>query len=137
MDAMKRGLNQRLGWLLFGLGAGLVLLFALHAPIIQQVRADNDDQGKDTVAANATQLITQGRKTFRFDTFGDEAFWGGMLGLHRAIEGTVLGGVGAGISPVAALMLGLKVDVDALPEDLVERVRRGQVNLNDPATTLT
>ena len=34
-------------------------------------------------------------------------------------------------------MNGLKVDVDALPSDLVQRIMHGQVNLNDPATTLT
>jgi hypothetical protein len=31
-----------------------------------------------------------GRQTFRFDTFGDESFWGDMLQLHKAIEGATL-----------------------------------------------
>jgi hypothetical protein len=60
-----------------------------------------------------------------------------MLGLHKAIEGSALGGVGPGLSPTAALAAGLKVDEDALPSDLVERLMHGQVNLSDPATTLT
>src|SRR5205085_11543894 len=47
-----------------------------------------------------------------------------------------LGGVGAGVSPKAALAVGLKVDMDALPADLVEKIKRGEVNLDDPATTL-
>jgi hypothetical protein len=34
-----------------------------------------------------TAFFRQGRRVFRFDTFGDQAFWGGVLGLHRAIEG--------------------------------------------------
>ncbi|HKD06783.1 MAG TPA: hypothetical protein VKB79_12850 [Bryobacteraceae bacterium] len=80
---------------------------------------------------------TAEQQTFRFDTFGDQDFWGGMLGLHRAIEGSALGGVGPGLSPVAALMAGLKVDVDALPSNVVEQILQGPVNLNDPATTLT
>jgi hypothetical protein len=52
---------------------------------------------------------------FRFDTFGDQAFWGDMLQLHLAIEGSGLGGIGSGVSPKTALSVGLKVDVDALP----------------------
>ena len=52
---------------------------------------------------NATVLIARGRSTFRFDTFGDEAFWGGALRLHEAIAGAANGGVGAGLSPKAAL----------------------------------
>ena len=35
----------------------------------------------------ATSLVTEGRQTFRFDTFGDEAFWGDTLQLHKAIAG--------------------------------------------------
>jgi hypothetical protein len=82
------------------------------------------------------QLIREGRETFRYDTFGSEAFWGGMLRLHEAIAGSANGGVGPGVSPTAALGVGLKVDMDALPPDLVNKIRNGQVDLNDPATTL-
>src|SRR5262249_34672956 len=91
---------------------------------------------QDTVVANATQLITQGRQIFRFDTFGDQAFWGDTLKLHQAIAGSALGGVGPGVSPKTALSVGLKVDVDALPSTLVQQVLSGAVNLNDPAVTL-
>jgi hypothetical protein len=90
----------------------------------------------DEVELSARFKLRQGRKIFRYDTFGDEAFWGGKLKLHQAISGAAHGGVGAGISPAAALGLGLKVDVDALPLTLRQKLRRGQVNLNDPATTL-
>src|SRR5262249_9780047 len=41
-----------------------------------------------------------------------------------------------GVSPRTALSVGLKVDVDALPEALTEQIRQGLVNLDDPATTL-
>jgi len=81
-------------------------------------------------------LLEDGRQVFRFNTFGDEAFWGGALQLHQAIKGAALGGVGQGVSPNTALSLGLKVDVDALPQPLIEQLKRGQVNLNDPATTV-
>lgn len=80
--------------------------------------------------------FVEGRKIFRFDTFGDEDFWGGQLQLHQAIEGAKLGGVGPGLSPAQALALGLKVDVDALPGRVVAQLKQGKVNLNDPAVTL-
>ena len=88
------------------------------------------------IVANANELLEEGRTTFRFDTFGDEAFWGGQLQLHQAIKGAGLGGVGPGISPATALSLGLKVDVDALPQPLINQLKQGKVDLNDPATTV-
>src|SRR5499427_6078252 len=88
------------------------------------------------VDQNAKTMVAQGRQTFRFDTFGDQAFWGDTLQLHRAIEGQKLGGVGPGVSPRTALSVGLKVDSDALPDQLKEQLQAGQVNLDDPATTL-
>jgi hypothetical protein len=88
------------------------------------------------VNRNAGLMLRQGRNIFRFDTFGDEQFWGGSLQLHKAIEGGNLGGVGPGVSPKTALALGLKVDVDALPQALIEKLKKGQVNLNDPAVTV-
>ena len=90
----------------------------------------------DPVLETAARLIDEGRDTFRNDTFGDEAFWGGALRLHEAIEGEALGGVGPGVSPAAALGLGLKVDADALPAELVADLLAGRVDLDDPATTV-
>lgn len=84
----------------------------------------------------AQQTLADGRQIFRFDTFGDEAFWGDALKLHQAIKGAQFGGVGPGVSPKAALEVGLKVDVDALPANVVSGLKRGQVNLDDPAVTL-
>jgi len=88
------------------------------------------------IKENARQMIEQGRQTFRFDTFGDEDFWGGQLQLHQSIEGEKFGGVGPGVSPKTALAVGLKVDADALPASLVSQIKAGQVDLDDPATTL-
>ena len=85
---------------------------------------------------NARHMAAEGERIFRSDTFGDEAFWGDTLRLHEAIEGAKLGGVGPGVSPATALAVGLKVDVDALPASLITALKQGQVNLNDPATTL-
>jgi hypothetical protein len=85
---------------------------------------------------DAAKAIDQGRQTFRYDTFGDEAFWGDTLKLHTAIEGSRFNGVGPGVSPRTALGVGLKVDVDALPSTVVDALRAGTVNLDDPAVTL-
>jgi hypothetical protein len=54
------------------------------------------------------QQIREGRDTFRYATFGDEAFWGDGIGLHLALAGQANGGVGTGVSPKAALAAGLK-----------------------------
>ena len=91
---------------------------------------------RDRSAANATPALRNGRDTFRFDTFGDEDFWDDTLKLHRAIEGAKFGGVGPGVSPATALAVGLKVDVDALPPAVVNALRAGAVDLNDPGVTL-
>jgi mono/diheme cytochrome c family protein len=68
-----------------------------------------------------------GRDIFRFDTFGDEQLWTDTLQMHRAI---------ARVSPAAALSVGLKIDVDALPATVVAALQAGQVDLNDPAVTI-
>ena len=73
-------------------------------------------------------VLEEGRQIFRFDTFGDEAFWGGSLRLHEAI---------ATVSPRTALSVGLKVDADALPRPLQNQLRAGRVDLDSPATTLS
>src|SRR5947208_16408337 len=87
-------------------------------------------------ANEAADLTAEGRQIFRFDTFGDEDFWGGQLKLHQAIEGKQFGGVGPGVSPATALAVGLKVDVDALPKSLQRQLKKGKIDLNDPAVTL-
>ena len=88
------------------------------------------------IAGNAKDMLAEGRQTFRFDTFGSEAFWGDALQLHKAIAGEKNGGVGPGVSPKTALSVGLKVDADALPDALRQQLQAGKVDLEDPATTL-
>ena len=81
-------------------------------------------------------LVAEGKDIFRFDTFGDEAFWTGVLHIDKAILGDANGGFGSGVSPTTALAVGLKVDAEALPASLVTDISAGQVDLNDPATTV-
>ena len=90
----------------------------------------------EEIRRHAQQMIEEGRKTFRFDTFGDEAFWGDQLKLHQAIAGAKFGGVGAGLSPARALELGLKVDSEMVPAQVASGIKAGTVDLSDPANTL-
>ena len=71
---------------------------------------------------------SDGQAIFRFDTFGDEQFWTDVLRMHEVIPT---------VDPATALAVGLKVDVDALPTSLVKELRAGQINLNDPAVTIS
>lgn len=119
--------------------SSLLLLIVSGACVLQgQTRqAQRPQSGFDQlVQQNAQRMINEGRKAFRFDTFGDEAFWGDTLKLHQAIAGAKNGGVGPGVSPKTALSVGLKVDVDAIPSALAAKIKAGQVDLDDPATTL-
>jgi len=74
-------------------------------------------------------LIGKGKSVFRFDTYGNETFWTDTLRMHEVIAGEV--------SPRTALSVGLKVDVDTLPPSVRDAIAAGQVNLDDPAATVT
>jgi hypothetical protein len=128
--------------------AGVVAVGATAALGFQATAAGPPTAAPSTAPAVATHaswrhgnehgqsVLAQGRQTFRFDTFGDEAFWGDLLNLDAAIAGKANGGVGPGLSPKQALALGLKVDVAALPVTLRADIAAGKVNLNDPKVTL-
>jgi mono/diheme cytochrome c family protein len=74
-------------------------------------------------------LVAQGKGIFRFETFDDERFWTDTARMHEVVESSV--------SPALALQVGLKVDADALPQPVKDAIVAGQVDLNDPATTVT
>jgi hypothetical protein len=126
---------------------GLVVFTALALgsyELIEIQKASAQTQNKvaslspfDTVVRNNSErMMKEGQKVFRFDTFDDQTFWGDSLRLHQAIQGQKFGGVGPGLSPEAALGVGLKVDVDALPASLIQQLQQGKVDLDDPAVTL-
>ena len=91
--------------------AAIVTIAVVVPPAVRRPAAQGTEQearisgpGFDVaVVSHAVDLFTRGRQIFRFDTFGDEQFWGGTLRLHEAIEGERFGGVGPGLSPAAAL----------------------------------
>ena len=104
-----------------------VLLLALVVPALAQ-KEKGANRPVDTIAVHARSMVNQGRQTFRYETFGDQAFWTGALQIHRAL---------ATVSPRAALGVGLKVDSDALPQEVLRAIRRRRINLDDPAVTAT
>ena len=123
--------------------ATLVLLVASCARLTKGVPTDpavKTQQGRSSFDEETDsymkRLYEEGQKIFRNDTFGSEAFWGDQLQLHRAILGEAQGGVGPGISPRAALKLGLKVDQGEMPEAAVEMIKKASLDLDKPETTL-
>ncbi len=80
------------------------------------------------IVREPVKALEQGRKIFRYDTFGDEDFWGGTLRLHEAV---------AKLPPTKVLELGLKVDSEALPAPVIGELKAGKLDLNDPAVSLT
>ena len=123
-------------WLIL---AGIVLLFGAGFVGLQENACQKPGLTPfdRVICRNVVDSFDRGRQTFRYDTFGDQAFWGDLLHLHDAIKGEALGGVGPGVSPNTALtVLGLKVDVDALPKRLQADLAAGRVNLDDPAVTV-
>lgn len=87
----------------------------------------HESQFLGSAESNAKELIDEGRQIFRFDTYGDEAFWTGQLHIEQAVTT---------VTPRTALGLGLKVDSEALSPSVVEAIKHGRINLNDPAVTL-
>ena len=107
----------------------------------RSLREQADESGKEStwntdIRNNANDMLEKGRAVFRFETFGDEAFWTDKLQMHKAIADKGAGGIGDGLSPKAALDAGLKVDIDVLPKFAKQAVAEGKL-LNDVDFTLT
>ena len=122
------------------LGAAALVLYVAVVVVngtFAAVSSSQASQSRAAAASPAGSLFTRGRRIFRFDTFGDQAFWGGALQLNRAIAGSKNGGVGPGVSPKTALSVGLKVDATRVPKGVAAAIKAGKVDLNDPKVTLT
>lgn len=103
--------------------AGALLLLALFAvAAVDRNAADPANPTPvDPVASHAQKMVEEGRRTFRYDTFGDQVFWSRTLGIHEALKT---------VSPRTALTVGLKVDSEAVPRRLLRTA-----DLDDPAVT--
>ena len=135
--ASVRSLRPR-GWLAPALVLTLVVAGGVAtAALVAQATSARTAAADDAARESALRMFEEGKRTFRHDTFGDEVFWGRTLRLNEAIAGAANGGVGPGVSPRTALQVGLKVDADALPAHVVSALAAGEVDLDDPATTLT
>ena len=126
-------MNRRSMIIAASAGAGV---FVIASGVAAKGPAASKGANDAEIARHAQTMLEEGRKTFRYDTFGSEAFWGDALQLHKAIAGEKNGGVGPGVSPKTALSVGLKVDADALPGRLKKQLAAGKVDLDDPATTI-
>ena len=89
------------------------------------VAACNDDGPGGPSAAD----ISAGKDIFRFETFGDEKFWTDTLHMNTVVQSAV--------DPTTALSVGLKVDADTLPPEVLQAIQAGQVDMHSPATTVT
>ena len=85
--------------------------------------------GFDVPGDMSPQTLAEGQRVFRFETFNDEKFWTDTARMHEVVQKSV--------SPATALSVGLKVDAEAIPAAVAAAIKAGQVDLNDPATTVT
>lgn len=116
------------------LAAVTALLMAALAACADQVVSTQDggdpamalDVSSGASSAGDPRMIAQGREIFRHDDFGNWRFWTDTAELNLLIEG---------VTPRQALELGLKVDADAIPSDVLQAVLGDPALLDDPATT--
>lgn len=97
-------------------------------PAASNEHVDAASPPAQSAAPSPTDDIARGRETFRHDTFGDETLWTDTLRLHEVIAKSV--------DPTTALKVGLKVDAEALPPEVVKGIQDKSISLTDPATTL-
>ncbi|MEA2723465.1 MAG: hypothetical protein QOH59_1236 [Gemmatimonadales bacterium] len=105
--------------------AGAVTLVGCSVAALMVACGDNGPAGPEPPDP---ALAAQGKEIFRFDTYGDETFWTDTLRMHEVIQ--------AAVDPTTALAVGLKVDAEALPAEVVAGIQSGAISLTDPATTV-
>src|SRR4030095_2833128 len=123
-----------------------LIIFSLIAiiAICQCTKIDESENANGETSLNIQtkmnggkkDLLEQGKEIFRVDAFGDEDFWSGLLHIDKAILGEANGGYGQGVSPNTALAVGLKVDAEALPPEVVAGITSGAISLDDPKSTI-
>ena len=109
-------------------GGGAVLIGAVIAGAVV-ASCEGSKSTQPVVEELDSASVATGMDIFRWDTFGDEKYWTDTLRMNEVIQ--------AAVSPAAALSVGLRVDVDSLPEAVRTALAAGQVDLNSPGTTVT
>lgn len=94
------------------------------ASVTAIVAACGDDDTNGTVIPTDESPcdVDDGQCIFRHDTFGDEQQWTDVLRLHELVQT---------LPPTTALSVGLKVDAEAVPAEVL-----ASADLEDPATTV-
>lgn len=96
------------------------------------------------------EAVERGQTVFVDETFGNEGFFGDFLGLHVRLSGidpdtgeTVLDAEGEpiGLTPAEAVQLGVQVDINKVPQPIVDVMTGDDLAaktaaLTDPATTV-
>jgi hypothetical protein len=118
--------NARAGWR-WSWTAGVIVALVAGAALWMTAGQSAPVAIAQDGTADANRNI-DGQRIFRFDTFGDEQFWTRELQMHEVIASS--------LDPLTALQLGLKIDVDALPRELLVALQTGQIDLTAPATTV-
>jgi mono/diheme cytochrome c family protein len=107
--------------------ASIVFTLALTVAMSGHAPAATDTQRAGHSGDDHEGDRQNGQAIFRHDTFGDEQLWTDVLRMHEVI---------ATVPPTTALAVGLKVDVEALPQQIIAALRAGQVDLTNPAVTV-
>jgi len=110
--------------------AAATFAVALGLGISLSAGPDQDDHGGTSSSQSPRARSNghrDGRDIFRFDTFGDEQLWTDVLRMHEVLPN---------VDPKTALSVGLKVDAEALPREVVQALQAGTLDLTNPAVTV-
>lgn len=117
---------KRIAWVAFAfvaLTAGAALVGCESTDTVAEEREKAPAASRPAEEQASSDLVAEGQRVFRFETFGDEQLWTDTLKLNEVVEKNV--------DPTTALKVGLKVDADVLPPGVLEKV-----DLKSPATTV-
>lgn len=90
------------------------------------------DEKDDVITGEARKMLIEGKKSFRYNTFGNETFWSRVLQLQHVVAHKEIASGTPGMSPAQALALGLKFDLELIPANIASMLHPGNSNLQDP-----
>ena len=72
---------------------GIIFIVTMSISLIQCInsataqKSATNKESEDPISDNAKQMLAEGKQTFRFETFGDEAYWTDALQFDKAMAG--------------------------------------------------